>query len=150
MSAFCWNIPYFVLTIYNENFDFCMEDFPSMAYPQALSLLNLFAYGIIPITIMGILYGKVIQDLWFGRSAANAATQQAMLKSRKHVTKMLVLVSVIYCFSWLPNAVVLPLQVRKHPLWIPLTSKDLTHIALLKESSRRVSKRMSGVGEKVG
>ena len=67
-------------------------------------VLWLLAMGIVPTTIMMVLYGRVIYRLWLERNP-NAATSQAVRRSRKKVTKTMLLISAIYVVCWFPDLV---------------------------------------------
>lgn len=57
----------------------------------------------VPVLIMGALYVKVIYTLWFRRQTnPTESAQLAVVKSRKKVTKMVLIVTVIYGLCWMP------------------------------------------------
>lgn len=107
----CWlfttvfNMPLFFAIYYNEETRFCSEAWPSPAYGKANSTVWLLVVGIIPASIMAFLYSRVVYDLWFTQ-LNEQATQIAVRKSRKKVTKVVLIVSVIYVISWFPQLTV--------------------------------------------
>lgn len=106
--AFIWNFPLFLLLKYDEVIDFCYEDWPSSPvwYMNAYSLGWLIVIGIIPLTIMASLYSRVVINLWVRTSQPVELTQRAVIKSRKRVTKMVLIVTVVCAVCWLPNLIV--------------------------------------------
>ena len=60
--------------------------------------------GIIPAVIMISLYSRVVCNLWFKKT--NEFVQIAVRRSRKKVTKVALIVSVISVISWFPQLVV--------------------------------------------
>ena len=110
IAVCCWifttvfNLPLFFVIYYDKKSDFCLEAWPSPIYGQLNSTLWFFAVGIIPASIMTFLYSRVVYDLWFKK--INESTQIAVRNSRKKVTKLVLVVSVIYVISWFPQLVV--------------------------------------------
>ncbi|XP_031568756.1 trissin receptor-like [Actinia tenebrosa] len=109
--ALVMNIPSFITTDYDLELGRCEEIWPAehtwlaKAYSTVWTLLE----GITPTTIMFVLYTRVIYDLWFKQNQVQGA-QRAILKSRKRVTKMLVIISVIYAVCWLPDCIMYTLH----------------------------------------
>lgn len=105
----CWifttvfNFPLFFAIYYDKEKKFCLESWPAAAYGKANSTAWLLAVGIIPASIMASLYSRVVYDLWFKQMNGN--TQIAIRKSRKKVTKVVLIVSVIYAVSWFPQLI---------------------------------------------
>ena len=67
------------------------------------SLVWMILAGIVPVSIMGYLYSRVVHHLWFKPVENLEASQRAALRYRKQVTITLITVSVIYAVSWFPN-----------------------------------------------
>ena len=105
----CWifttifNLPLFFVLSYDKEDDLCLEYWPSAIYGKVYSSIWLLVVGIIPTITMIYLYSKVVFDLWFKQ--INGATQIAVRKSRKKVTKVVLIVSVIYAISWFPQLI---------------------------------------------
>lgn len=100
------NAPLFVTITFDKKINFCVESWPKnqMWIGSAYGTLWFIAAGVLPITIMLILYSRVIYTLWFKRSKNQVqATQLSILKSRKRLTKMIFTVSIIYALCWLPD-----------------------------------------------
>jgi hypothetical protein len=100
------NIPSFLIRTYDKEKNFCIDNWPKQQLwlAKAYSTLWFVVAGIVPITVMSVLYSRVVYNLWFKRSEHQVqGTQLAVLKSRKRVTKMLVIVSVVYVLCMPPN-----------------------------------------------
>ncbi|XP_022780558.1 allatostatin-A receptor-like [Stylophora pistillata] len=114
----CWiftiafNFPLFFAIYYDEENMFCLEAWPSPGYGKANSTAWLVIVGILPATIMISLYARVIYDLWFKK--INGNVQIAVRKSRRKVTKLVLIVSVIYAVSWFPQLILYPLSHYHH------------------------------------
>ena len=106
LFSFIWNLPLFFLLKYDKVIDFCFEDWPSGWYLNAYSLGWLIMIGIIPLSIMVFLYTRVVIKLWVRTSQPVELTQRAVIKSRKRVTKMALIVTIVCGICWLPNLIV--------------------------------------------
>lgn len=102
-SACILNIPLFLTIEYDKDYNFCMEKWPQAWMAKLYSCIWFIVAGLLPVTTMVVLYSRVINTLWFKqRSQEIEASQLAVVKSRKRVTKMVVIVSILYVLSWLP------------------------------------------------
>ncbi|XP_078349114.1 neuropeptide FF receptor 2-like [Oculina patagonica] len=112
ISAVILNIPLYLTIYFDKEADFCMEYWPSPEWlPKAYSSTWFFVAGIIPATIMTVLYSRVVYSLWFKRGENNPeSTQQGVMKVRKRVTKMVLAVSIIYGLCWMPNLTIYALN----------------------------------------
>ena len=102
LFSILWNLPVYVLVKYNEDLDFCLEDWPSGWYLNAYSLGWLIVVGILPLSVMTLLYSRVVFKLWVTSSQPVEQSQRAVIKSRKRVTKMVLTVTVVCAVCWLP------------------------------------------------
>ena len=59
--------------------------------------------AVCPMGIMLALYSRLIRRLWFEK--ANSITLQAVRRSRKKITKTMLILSAIYVICWFPDAV---------------------------------------------
>lgn len=103
ISTIIFNFPLFFAIYFDNEVKFCLEAWPSAAYGKANTTAWLVVVGIIPASIMIFLYSKVVYDLWFKQ--INGNTQLAVRKSRKKVTKVVLIVSGIYAVSWFPQLI---------------------------------------------
>lgn len=105
----CWifsvlfNSPLFYVIRYDPGANFCMEVWPNTVYPKINSLCWFLVVGVIPVLIMGVLYTRVVYSLWIKKDERAETTQQAVKRVRKKVTKMVIIVSVIYAICWFPQ-----------------------------------------------
>ena len=129
----CWffttvsNMPTILFNFYNEESKMCIERWPK--YPpwlnKAFSMYLFAVFGFLSVTTMIVLYGIVIHKLWFKLSPdAIEGTQIALLRSRKRVTKMVIIVSIIYGLTWLPDLIYY-LLIHYHPEY---NYGDVVHI----------------------
>lgn len=104
----CWvyavviDIPPFLVINFNEERHFCTEYWPDMSLAKAYTVFMFNFDFAIPVLLMGILYSRVVYNLWFQRQNMADITHMAVLSSRKKVTKMVLIVTVIYGMSWMP------------------------------------------------
>lgn len=105
LFSICWNLPLFLLVKYDASLDFCYEDWPPGWYMNAYSLGWLIMIGILPVTIMSVLYSRVVYQLWVRKSQPVDLPQLAVVRSRKRVTKMVLSVTVVCAVCWLPNLI---------------------------------------------
>ena len=64
----------------------------------------LVVVGICPTAIMLALYSRVIRRLWFEKDI-NSVTFQAVRRSRKKITKTMLILSSVYVICWFPDTV---------------------------------------------
>ena len=89
---------------FDEEKQSCIYDFPD-AWLKLDSILWLFLVGVMPLSAMGFLYGRVVVKLWFNRLPTMNVAQRALLKSRKQVTRTVLTVTVILALCWIPNLI---------------------------------------------
>lgn len=106
----CWlfaiavNLPAFMYLVYDDNSGSCVPFWPTPNFMKYHSVINSCIFFIFPALIMGVLYTLLVHLLWFkNRTVTTSVTQQAVLKHRRHSTKMVITVSLIYCICWFPN-----------------------------------------------
>ena len=90
--AIVFNLPLFLFIRYNKEIDFCTEYWPENWMSKAYSTAWLVVFGALPIALMSGLYVRVIRRLWIKPQNGPRVTQAAVLKSRKRVTKMVIMV----------------------------------------------------------
>lgn len=103
----CWlfsvtfNSPLFFAIHYSSDVKFCIETWPRLVYARVNSTAWFVVVGIVPVLIMGILYARVIYHLWIRKD--DGVERLAVKRVRKRVTKMVIIVSVIYVICWFPQ-----------------------------------------------
>lgn len=91
--------------VYVPGKDFCVEDWAKW-YPEQIHVAFVFAVNcLVPIITMSLLYLKIIYKLWRNEDAITSSVQLARLKSRKRVTVMLIIVTLVHTLCWSPNYV---------------------------------------------
>ena len=106
LFSLMWNFPMFLVVRYSDELDYCYEEWPLQWYMKAYSLGWFIVIGILPLSIMTGLYGRVVYNLWVSGHQPIEVTQRALIKSRKRVTKMVLTVTVVCAVCWLPNLIV--------------------------------------------
>ena len=102
--AFLLNLPLFFIMSYDGESNFCIENWPHPLLPKVYGIIWFSVVGAIPISIMAVLYSKVVYHLWVKRSIASRLHRRAILIPRK-ATKMAITLTVIYSICWLPNLI---------------------------------------------
>ncbi|XP_031572898.1 pyroglutamylated RF-amide peptide receptor-like [Actinia tenebrosa] len=107
ICALIFNMPLFFIREFDKEKNICKERWPENQPLLAVfySSAWFFFTGVFPIVVMLVLYSKVIYILWFKRINREQVTQQAVLRSRKRVTKIAVIVSIVYAACMLPNLI---------------------------------------------
>ena len=106
--VFCWvsalaaNLPTLIVFAYDEEKDFCMENWPGWVNPKAY-VMCIFFLGSSSVIVMYVLYSQVIYTLWNRQRRATEISQAARLRARKNITKLLVLVTFVHTVCRLPN-----------------------------------------------
>lgn len=95
--------PFFVMK-YDADIDFCMETWSDLVSARAFTAVIFVLDSLIPLFLMGYLYGRIAHCLWF-RIVVPELTRSALLRARKKITKMILIVSVLYALFWTPVVV---------------------------------------------
>lgn len=104
--SFIWAIPGFWATTYIKEINGCAHSFSKPIYAKLYTVGWSVVAGVIPISIMGALYSRVVHRLWFVNSDAAEATQRSLLRYRKRVTKMVIFVTIVYVLCWVPELLI--------------------------------------------
>lgn len=106
-----FNLPLFFVVHYDNEkvaygVDECLDHWPDKQLAKAHAIGCFFVFAAIPMGAMAFLYLKMIYSLW-KRKADQVAlvAEQARIRSRVKVTKMVAVVSIMYAVCWLPNVV---------------------------------------------
>jgi len=101
-------VPLFFVMKYNPQKDFCTEVWSKSVLPKAYGIIWLL-YGGVPILVMGYLYVRIIQALWFcprmlsfRRKSQRLRYTSAILLSRRKACKLSITVTAVYSVCWLP------------------------------------------------
>ena len=100
--AFLWAGVGFFITVFNHEINACVHSWSKGIYANIYTVGWTVVAGIIPLSIMGFLYSRVIHRLWLTENE-NEATQRALLRYRRRVTKLVIAVTVVYALCWIPE-----------------------------------------------
>ena len=100
--AFLWAGVGFFITVYSNEIKGCVRSWSKVIYSSVYTVGWAVVAGIVPLSIMGSLYSRIVKRLWFTEQA-NEATQRAMLRYRRRVTKLVIAVTVVYALCWIPE-----------------------------------------------
>lgn len=95
--------PFFVMK-YDPVIDFCMETWSDITSARVFTAVIFVFDSVIPLSLMGYLYGKIVHCLWFS-TPVRELSRFALLRARKRITKMILIVTVLYAFFWTPVVV---------------------------------------------
>ena len=105
----CWvvaiihTLPSFVANSFDETLKLCREIYTSEWQYVSYWFLWLLGAGVVPVSVMAVLYARVIYALWITNS--HDATRIAVINARKRITKKSITVSVVYAVCVLPTHV---------------------------------------------
>ena len=97
--------PLILVSNYDVENEMCLNNFPNQVTSRAFFLFWSFCNELMPITVMGYLYTRIILRL---RAVANVPVSypnRSVSQSRHKVTKMLISISAIFIVCWTPAAV---------------------------------------------
>lgn len=92
-----------VVLVYSSTIKSCEYHWNIESGGMIDSAVWLLAGSLFPSTVMIILYGGVIKTLWCSKNSENDVSQRSLLKSRKRVTKSVIIVTAILFVCWTPN-----------------------------------------------
>lgn len=84
----------------------CGHQWPKAIYAKIYTIGWSLVAGIVPIGIMVLLYYRIIYRLWFTKDNTTEATQKALLRYRRRLTKMVIAVTIIYVLCWGPELMI--------------------------------------------
>ena len=106
MLSALWAIPGFSATAYIEEINACAHRWSKPVYGHVYTVGWSVVAGVIPIGIMGVLYSRMVHRLWLTKDHNTEATQKALKRHRKRVTKMVIFVTLTYVFCWVPELLI--------------------------------------------
>ena len=93
--------PSFATKSFNAEFKLCRVDFAAKWQYVIYWFMWLVSAGIVPVSMMAVLYARVIHSLWLKNNGD--ATHIAVINARKRITKKSITVSVIYALCVVPT-----------------------------------------------
>ena len=103
--AFLWAGVGFFIMVYNQEINACVHNWSKEIYANIYTVGWLFVAGILPLSIMGILYSRVVYRLWFTEQG-NDRTQISLLRYRRRVTRLVIAVTIVYALCWIPELII--------------------------------------------
>ncbi|KAL9955580.1 hypothetical protein ACROYT_G036921 [Oculina patagonica] len=91
-----------ILVVYNNEIKSCAHSWSKEIYANVYTVGWMFVAGVMPLGVMGFLYARVVHRLWFTNQESEA-TQVALLRYRKRVTKLVIAVTIVYALCWVPE-----------------------------------------------
>ncbi|XP_032219599.2 QRFP-like peptide receptor [Nematostella vectensis] len=137
LGSFVLVFPLFFSLYYDENTHFCAQYFPSTLpwLPILYSVVAWLSVGIAPITVMAVVYTRIIYKLWIKSSSGVTSAQLAVIKHRKRATKMMIIVSCTYAMCWLPNLTIYLLLYARVSFKHVQLAQQFTFISILLNST---------------
>ena len=106
----CWiiavifNIPLFCVRKLNRQRGLCESEWPSVSFALGYNIAWLVIIGFLPFCLMAFFYGKVVANLR-NEDIPRRHTSISVLKARNNVTKMLMIVTIVYGVCYIPNLI---------------------------------------------
>ena len=133
LYAILFNLPlFFVIRYDRDGVTSCPEHWSDKQLAKAYTIACFFVFGAIPMGAMAFLYLKVLCNLWkSGNRDDLEVTEQARIRSRLKVTRMVLVVSIMYTVCWLPNLVLYMLSQFKPELYAYGSVPYITSVVLV-------------------
>lgn len=82
----------------------CTPNFPSELFEQCLTVVTIVIQYILPLSIIGITYGRIVRRIWerTDLGAVTAFQHARRSKHKKKSIKMLMIVVVVFAVCWMP------------------------------------------------
>ena len=126
-----------IITIHSREFDgekrVCIQKRQALITRIYLLLWALIT-GAIPASVMLVLYSRVIRRLWFEKDT-DSVTLQAVRRSRKKITKTMLILSAVYVLCWVPDYIHHLLEVFFPDISVSPILSNLFHWSVLLNSS---------------
>lgn len=91
-------LPLFFVLYYDVNEDFCLENWQDGSFQKVYTITWGIVVGVIPFSLMVGFYSRVALVLWGGQR--EQATRRAVYASRRKITKIALLVTLIFFVTW--------------------------------------------------
>ena len=107
LYALLCDLPLFFVVRHKDGVDHCVERWPpDKKLAKVYTIVCFFVFGAIPVGIMAFLYTKVLCKLWkIGVRSTPLLAGKGRIRARQKVTKMVLVVSIVYVVCRLPNLV---------------------------------------------
>ncbi|XP_073246269.1 allatostatin-A receptor-like [Porites lutea] len=99
--AFVWQIPAFSFFRYSNEVKQCVPAWPD-TFGYVRSVWWVISTAVIPVIMMGYLYTQIVLRIWKTNSPGVVGNG----KVRRKITRMTLIISVIYILTWIPNSVI--------------------------------------------
>ena len=132
--AFLFDLPLFFVVRHKNGVDHCVELWPDKKLAEAYTIACFFVFGAIPMGAMIYLYSRVLYELWKGaKGGVRTAliSEQARIRARLKVTRMVLVVSVMYAVCRLPNLILYMLSQFKPELYAYGSDPYVTSVVLV-------------------
>ncbi|XP_022784187.1 allatostatin-A receptor-like [Stylophora pistillata] len=112
LYAIIFNLPLFFVVRHQDGKVHCTEVWSNHETLREMYALGcLFGFGLIPMAIIVYVYFRILLKLWKGRGVrATLISDQKRIRAIRKVTKMAVVVTIVYGVCRLPNLVLYALQ----------------------------------------
>jgi len=129
--ALLFDLPLFFVVRHKDGVDHCIERWPDKKLAEAYTIGCFFVFGAIPVGAMICLYSRVLRKLWKVGVRATLISEQARNRARLKVTKMVLVVSIMYAVCRLPNLVLYMLSQFKPELYAYGSDPYVTSVVLV-------------------
>jgi len=129
--ALLFDLPLFFVVRHKDGVDHCIERWPDKKLAEAYTIGCFFVFGAIPVGAMICLYSRVLRKLWNVGVRATLISEQARNRARLKVTKMVLVVSIMYAVCRLPNLVLYMLSQFKPELYAYGSDPYVTSVVLV-------------------
>ncbi|XP_022800298.1 pyroglutamylated RFamide peptide receptor-like [Stylophora pistillata] len=94
-------IPPMTVMIYDKNHSSCFENWSQLVHGKIYTVFTFVVDFSVPLVLMVVLYAKTVKTLW--GPSITSGTSLAVVKSRKRITKIAIIVTVLHALCWLPD-----------------------------------------------
>ena len=129
--ALLFDLPLFFVVRHQDGVGHCIERWQNIQLAKAYTIACFFVFGAIPVGTMIFLYSRVLYTLWKGGERAPLISEQARIRARLKVTKMVLVVSIMYAVCRLPNLVLYMLSRFKPELYAYGSYPYVTSVVLV-------------------
>ena len=103
--ALLWAGIGFFITVFDKDVHSCVHSWPNNIYASIYTVGWSVVAGFLPLSIMSLLYSRVVHRLWFTNQVRGQrqANQMALIRYRRRVTRLVVAVTIVYALCWTPE-----------------------------------------------